>query len=101
MYSLLSNYAHLQPDLQAQYIDFSQEYARVVFLDCANCLGMGVHLAVLAREFAVVSEYISHDYYKEAKIWMRGTDGRLVRTARYDYAEQLESILQQFSGSDA
>lgn len=98
LYSQLSDYAHLQPDLQRQYLDFSEEYAAVIYRNHDDCLRMGANFSSLVRDYAIVSEYISYRYFKSPKAWVSADNGTLERDPNYDFASKVISFMSDVFG---
>jgi hypothetical protein len=76
-YSILSDYTHINPDLQHQYIDFSDEYAAVVHRQHERSAQMAVNLGYLVDNYRVVTERISFEYVQKPKAWSLNEDGEV------------------------
>ena len=101
-YSRLSNYAHLHPDLQSQYLDFSGEFASINHKQHDNTLRMGVNFAFLVSDYRVVSEHISFEYFRSPVAWTVANNDRLERDVNYYFDKMVEEFKSQvFVDNDA
>lgn len=94
LYSLLSDYTHIQPKLQRGYLDFSGEYTTVIFRDYAAALKLSELHAQLVDLYVITSERISHEYFSETKAWTVGEDGSLSRRADYSCLTAMQRWLE-------
>lgn len=98
LYSLLSDYTHIQPKLQRGYLDFSGECASVVFRDFDAALKLSELYVQLVDLYVVTSEHISHEYFAEIKAWSRSVDDKLVRNLDYSCLKAMQRWLESVSG---
>lgn len=98
LYSLLSDYTHIQPKLQRDYLDFSGKYTAVVFRDFDAALKLSELHVQLVDLYVLVSERISHEYFAETKAWSRNEDGDLVRKSDYSCLKAMQRWLEGVSG---
>jgi hypothetical protein len=70
-YSLLSDYTHINPNLQRQYIDFTEEFAAVVHKQPERSAQMAVYLGYLVDDYRVVTERISFEYITKPIAWRK------------------------------
>ncbi|MCD9030104.1 hypothetical protein LDO26_18120 [Luteimonas sp. BDR2-5] len=98
LYSLLSNYTHIQPKLQRDYLDFSDKYAAVIFRDFDAALKLSELYARIVNLYVITAEKISYDYFAEAKAWSRNQDGDLVRISDYSCREAMRRWAESISG---
>lgn len=89
IYSLLSDYTHLHPKLQRTYLDFSQEYASVIYRDYDAALKICDLYVKIVDLYVKTAELISHKYFIEIKSWVVSNNGQLVPVA--DYSSIAES----------
>lgn len=83
LYSLLSDYTHINPKLQRGYLDFSGEYAAVVHRNFESALQMSDLYVKLVDLYVRVAERISHKYFKTLQAWHTNTDGELIPNEEY------------------
>ena len=98
LYSLLSDYTHIQPKLQRDYLDFSGKYAAVVFRDFDAALKLSEVYVQLVDLYVLAAERISHEYFAEIKAWSRNEDGELVRNSGYSCLKAMRNWLEGVSG---
>jgi hypothetical protein len=98
LYALLSDYTHIQPKLQRGYLDFSGEYATVVFRDFDTALKLSELYAQLVDLYVLTAEWISHEYFAETKAWSRSQDGSLARSSDYSCLTAMQRRLDDISG---
>lgn len=91
-YALLSDYTHINPNLQGQYIDFSEEYAAVMSRQPERSAEMAVLLGLLVDDYRVVTERVSFEYFKNPKVWVANSDGKLVLSESRPLLESIEQF---------
>ena len=89
IYSLLSDYTHVHPKLQRTYLDFSLEYASVIYRDYDAALKLCDLYVKIVDLYVRTSELISHRYFTEIRSWTVGENGQLAPVA--DYSSIAES----------
>jgi hypothetical protein len=95
---LLSDYTHIQPKLQRDYLDFSGEYAAIVFRDFDAALKLSELYVQLVDLYVLTAEKISHEYFAETKAWSRNGDGEFVRESGYSCLKAMQRWLQGIPG---
>ncbi|MBA0312371.1 hypothetical protein D7Y33_15375 [Stenotrophomonas maltophilia] len=90
LYSHLSDYTHIQPRLQKEYIDFSGEYAAVRFRDFEAALGMSNAYIEVVDVYVVVTEYVSRKYFSGGQAWLTDADGQFLRNQQYTSCNLVE-----------
>jgi hypothetical protein len=83
IYSLLSKYTHIDPRLQRGYLDFSGEYAAILFRDYDAALKMSDIYINVVNLYVRVSEAISHKYFNGIKAWHIEQNGALSPVSDY------------------
>jgi hypothetical protein len=96
--SLLSDYTHIQPKLQRDYLDFSGEYPGIVFRDFDGAFKLSELYAQLVDLYVITAEKISHEYFVETKAWSRNGDRELVREPGYSCLKAMQRWLEGVSG---
>ncbi|MCU1028637.1 hypothetical protein [Stenotrophomonas maltophilia] len=90
LYSHLSDYTHIQPRLQREYIDFSGEYAAVRFRDFEAALEMSNTYIEVVDVYVAVTEYVSRKYFSGGQAWLTDVDGKFLRNRQYTSCDLAE-----------
>ena len=77
-YGILSEGAHITPELTSTYLDFSAEYVSIRLNDPHSRERMIHTLLVIADMYRVVVEYISRDHINPLLTWIRSSDGNFI-----------------------
>lgn len=91
LYSLLSDYTHIQPALQRNYLDFSGEYAAVLYYDYDAALKLSDLYVQVVDLYTLVSEKIAYKYFNTLQAWSLSEDGELLRVPSYSCVRRHEN----------
>lgn len=94
-YSLLSDYTHINPELQNEYLDFSGECPAVLHSQHERSAQMAIMLGRLADDYRVVAERISFKYFATPVAWERNAAGELVLRERRPFAEKVDEYFKR------
>ncbi len=98
-YSLLSDYTHIKPELQKEYIDFSGDCPTLLHSQHERSAQMAVMLGRLVDDYRVVAERVSFDCIAEPVAWRKNPEGDFVLNNDRPFVQLVDRYLKGISES--
>lgn len=99
IYSVLSDYTHINPKLQSQYLDFSGDMVGINRKDFENCKRIAVYFGVVIDIYRIVMEKISFDFVKKPEACFKTKDGIVDIDPDRPFLENIEIYKQKIENA--
>lgn len=93
-YSLLSDYTHINPKLQVEYIDLSGECPMLLHSQHERSAQMAVMLGRLVDDYRVTTERVSYEYIAKPVAWKRDEKGAWILNDERPFPRLVDAYLK-------